>query len=578
MKNSGREKKIILCCLLAAGVLIVYGQVGGFDFIRYDEELYITHNAHVLSGLTYDGFIWALTTLKAGNWHPLTWLSLMLDRELYGTDPGGYHWTSVVLHLAGGLVLFLALSRMTGRPWRSGVVAGLFLLHPLHVESVAWVAERKDVLSGLFWMLGLWGYARYAEKPSAGRYLWVVLFFVLGLMSKPMAVTLPFVLLLLDYWPLGRMERGAVKRLLYEKAPLFFLSALSSVITFVAQSKGEAVASLQHLPFTDRLGNAVVSYALYLVKTVRPVDLAFFYPHPMQWPLGQIFLSGSLLALISLLAWLRKRSTPPLAMGWLWFIGTLVPVIGLVQVGSQAMADRYSYIPLIGLFIAAVWGSGDAIGRLRFGKVYSFVAGGLLLAALLPVGYLQAGHWRDSAALFKHALEVTEGNYLAHSNYGVVLMDQGRYGEAAGHFLESIRIRPDFAAAHDNMGKIMVLLGRNDEAEAFYREAMRINPRDAGPKRRFAELLQQTGKTEAAIAYYREALLRKPDDPVAHNNLAVALLSVGKADEAIGHLRRALELKADYGDARNNLAVLTGTTPASLPPPDRPEDRGGRGR
>ncbi|HBB15552.1 MAG TPA: hypothetical protein DCZ97_00600 [Syntrophus sp. (in: bacteria)] len=578
MKINGSKKIIYMCSLLAVGVLIVYWQVGRFDFIRYDEELYITENAHVLSGVSYDGFIWALTTLDAGNWHPLTWLSLMLDRELYGMNAGGYHWTSVILHMANGLLLFLVLIRMTGQLWQSGVVAGLFLIHPLHVESVAWVAERKDVLSGLFWMSSLCGYARYVEKPLVGRYLWVVLFFVLGLMSKPMVVTLPFVLLLLDYWPLGRMERSTVIRLLYEKAPLFFLSAASSVITFIAQKEGEAVASLQHLPFIDRLGNAVVAYARYLGKTVWPVHLSFFYPHPVAWPYGKILLSGSLLVLISILIWRRRKSTPSSAMGWLWFFGTLVPVIGLVQVGSQAMADRYTYIPLIGLSITAVWGSGEMFNGWRYRKIFPLAVWGAILLALLPVSFSQTSHWKNSLALFKHAIEVTEENYLAHNNYGVILMDQKSYRRAAEHFLEAIRIKPDYAEAHNNMGHIMTLHRKNDEAAVFYREAIRIHPNDSGAKLRFADLLQKMGKSETAIAHYREALIRKPDDPVLHNNIAVALASFGKRDEAIEHLRRALELKADYGDARKNLDIMTKTIPSSLPRSDRGEDRKESGR
>ena len=604
--KANRNSPIFICALLAISVLIVYGQVGKFDFIRYDEELYVTKNPHVLSGMSLDGLLWAFTTLDAGNWHPLTWLSLMLDRELYGMNAGGYHWTSVVLHLLSGLLLFFTFSRMTGHPWRSGLLAGLFLIHPLHVESVAWVAERKDVLSGLFWMLSMWGYARYAERPGAGRYLQVVLFFAMGLMSKPMVVTLPFVLLLLDYWPLGRISLGhdgtavggeidsseglksgstrvhfpktTVFRLILEKIPLLFLSFFSAFLTWKAQKAAGALLALVDLPLLLRLTNALISYARYLDKTVWPVHLSFFYPHPAGWPYWQVFLAGSVLILISIWTWRQRKSCPYLAMGWLWFLGALIPVIGLVQAGSQAMADRYVYIPFIGLSIMVVWGSYEALNWQRYQKILLSAVWGVILLTLMLTSFRQAQYWRNSVTLFKHAIEATDRNYLAHNNYGAVLMDQKNYHQATEHFLESLRIKPDFAEAHNNMGNIMALQGKNEEAAVFFREAIRIKPDYAGAKRRLGDVLQRMGKSEEAIICYREALIRNPDDPVLHNNIAVALASAGKGGEAVYHLRKALDLKAGYGDAQKNLDIMTKRIPFAAPQPARREDfeEGGR--
>jgi len=553
-----RATLILIAVLLAAGVLVVYGQVGGFGFIRYDDELYVTANRHVQKGLGIEGIPWAFTSFEAGNWHPLTWLSLMLDHDLYGLNAGGYHWTNVILHLAAGLILFGALSGMTGSPWRSALAAGLFLVHPLHVESVAWVAERKDVLSGLFWMLGLWGYWRYAERPGWGRYGWVALFFVLGLMSKPMAVTLPLVLLLLDYWPLGRMGRVPLGRLVLEKVPLLVLSAASSVVTFIAQQQGEAVATLKSLPFADRLANALVSYVAYLAKAVWPADLAVFYPHPGIWPLWQIALAVAVLVAISVLAWRLRRSSPYLIVGWLWFLGTLVPVIGLVQVGDQAMADRYTYLPLVGLGIMAAWGGAEAVERRPRRRVPTAALWTAVLVALLWVGHRQVQTWRDGLTLFGHDLAVTSGNYLAHNNLGVALMDRGDYPSAERHFLEALRIRPGLADARNNLGILRTLQGKNGEAALHFREVIRIRPDYPGARRRLGDLLLRAGQASEAIACYREALARTPDDPELHNNLAVALASEGRKGEAIGHLERALALRPGYGDARGNLDRLSG--------------------
>jgi Tfp pilus assembly protein PilF len=540
--------------LLTFATLMVFGNVGHFAFIRYDDELYITKNAHVLSGLTAEGLRWAMTTLDAGFWHPLTWLSLMLDHEFYGMNAGGYHWTSVLLHLLSGLVLYLTLVRITGAVWRSGLVAGLFLLHPLHVEPVAWVAVRKDVLSGLFWMLGMWAYVRYAERPGIGWYTWLVVFFIMGLMSKPMVVTLPFVLLLLDYWPLGRM--ASFTRLIIEKIPLVFISLVVSVLAWVAEKGVGALPTLDDMPLSLRLDNALISYLRYLGKAVWPVHLSVFYPHPLHWPFWQVAFAGMMLILVSLWVFYMRRTCRYLPVGWLWFLGTLIPAIGLVQVGSHAMADRYAYIPLIGLSIMAVWGIDQALQCFRYRRTLLTAFWGAALLILAACSWQQVQYWQNSQTIFKHAIEVTERNYMAHNNYGAVLMDQGDYRQAAGHFLMALQIRPDFAVSLNNMGKIMALQGKNEAAEEFFRKAMKIMADYAEAKRGLADLLLRMGRKEEALALYREALIRNSDDPELHNNIGVALASIGKSEEAQLHFLKALSLKPDYGDARRNLTII----------------------
>ncbi len=590
------NKKILVCILLILGVLIVFGQVGVFEFIRYDDELYVTKNPHVLSGLSASGALWALTTFDAGNWHPLTWISLMVDRELYGMDAGGYHWTNVILHVLSGLLLFLVFNRMTGELCRSGLVAGLFLMHPLHVESVAWVAARKDVLSGLFWMLCMWSYVKYAERPGAGRYWSVVLFFAAGLMSKPVVVTLPFVLLLLDYWPLrrfplshqGNSDVGGynspegpnskfpgrrfapvpIFHLIGEKVPLLLISLITAVVTWKAQKGVGALLALNDMPLDPRLTNAVISYARYLVKVVWPFNLSFFYPHPLTWPSWQVILAGLLLTGMSIWTLHRQKSRPYLAVGWLWFFGTLIPMIGLVQVGSQAMADRYAYIPLIGISVMAVWGSFEAFNQRPAAKIFLSPLWCLILASLTLASLDQVQYWRNSLTLFTHGIAVTDRNYVAHNNLGVVLMDQKSYGSAATHFLEALRIRPNYPDANSNMGKIMALQGKYSEAEAFFRKALSKRSDYPEARRGLCDTLQLMGKFGEAIICYREALSGNSDDETLHNNIAVALFSTGEREEAILHLRNALRLNRGYGNAKNNLDALTGQ--ASLPRQDHP--------
>ncbi len=384
------RREILICLFLVLATLTVYWQVGNYEFVNFDDDKYIIENFHVQKGLTRDSVIWAFTATHVSNWHPLTWLSHMLDFQLYGLNPSGHHLTNVFFHLVNTLLLFLVLKLMTGALWRSGLVAALFAVHPLHVESVVWVAERKDVLSTLFWMLTLWAYLGYTKRPGVKRYLVILLAFALGLMAKPMLVTLPFVLLLLDYWPLKRIELGQSAiglpaasqpstiankpgaqafRLLLEKTPMFVLAAVSSVVTFIVQKSGGAVGALETYPFKIRMANALLSYVIYLKKMIWPQNLAVFYPHPGQsLPMWQAAGAGLLLVVVSIAVIRAGRRYPYLPVGWLWYVGTLVPVIGLVQVGDQAMADRYTYVSLIGLFIVVAWGVPDVARSWRYGK------------------------------------------------------------------------------------------------------------------------------------------------------------------------------------------------------------------
>ena len=551
--------KLIIGIILSLLVLASYWGVQGNGFINYDDPAYVVENRHVKGGLSGEGLVWAFTTSYLCNWHPLTWLSLMLDHDLYGMNAGGYHWTNVLLHLLGVLALFFALHRMTGDLWCSGLVAGLFGVHPLHVESVAWVSERKDVLSGLFWMLGLWGYARYAERPGAVRYGAVVLFFVLGLLSKPMVVTFPFVLLLLDWWPLGRLG-GASGRslasLTYEKIPLFVLSVASGVVTFLVQRAGESVASLGTLPLGDRLGNAVVSYGRYLVKMVLPYDLAVFYPHPGGWPAREVFLSSALLVLISGFVVMRRRRQPYWAAGWLWYFGTLVPVIGLVQVGAQSMADRYTYLPLIGLFIMIAWGGKDLIAGISPRRPFAALLSGGVLSLLAAMTFIQVGYWRDSATLFRHALRVTDGNYQAHNHLGRATASEGSFAEAIGHYRDAIRIIPYYGDAYHNLGVAQMERGEYAEALLSYGYAQRFRSDDGNVRFSRGELFARKGLWSEAVSEYRAALERKPEDPMLRNNLGVALTHRGSISEAIAEFRAAIRLDRTYAGAHGNLAML----------------------
>ena len=499
---------LLICLFLILATLSVYWQVRDYAFVNFDDNAYIYENPYVRAGLTRESIAWAFTAAHSSNWHPLTWLSHMLDVQLYGLNPGQHHLTNVLLHILNTLLLFFLLRRMTRALWPSSFVAALFALHPLHVESVAWVAERKDVLSTFFWVLTLHYYVRYVERPGRTAYLTTILLFIMGLMSKPMVVTLPFVLLLLDYWPLRRFsisdcrfpaeeqeksktcprirpgiknlssaQTGDQKTKIIEKFPFFALSAASSVVTFLVQQSAGATASMDIYPFYVRLANALVSYITYIVKMVYPYQLAVFYPHPGMRPWWEI--AGASLLLISITVFVIRyaKSHPYLIVGWLWYMGTLVPVIGLVQVGLQAMADRYTYIPLIGLFIMMAWGVPDLAQKWRYGKLTMVTTAAVFVSLFTAASWLQTQHWANSVTLFQHSLEITQGSYKVHANLGNALARQGRLKEALKHYSQALRILPDMAAeVHNNIGAALIYNRKFKAAKPHIQEALRLAP------------------------------------------------------------------------------------------------------
>ena len=526
--------KLVICLFLIMATIGSYSGVRDFDFITFDDYTYVVNNPYVKTGFTKQGLIWSFTKFTAGNWHPVTWLSHMLDCEMSGLKPGMHHLTNLIFHIANTLLLFLVLGKMTGALWRSAVVAAIFALHPFHVESVAWVAERKDVLSTFFWMLTMWTYVRYCQGPGPARYILVLLFFILGLMSKPMLVSLPFVMLLMDYWPLGRLQlllpenktplkstRLPLFRLILEKIPLFGLAAAVSVVAIFSQ--GDAVQPATAFPPGLRIGNALVSYVLYIKKMFWPADLSIFYPFPQTIPLWQIAGSGLLLFTISVLFLKMVQKRPYAAVGWFWYLGTLVPVIGLIQIGNQSMADRYTYIPLIGLFIIIVWGIPDLFGQWRYRKHALAVLAGLLLSVLSVCTWLQVRHWKDSTALFGHAIDVTDNNWMALNHLGFSLVQKGRGQEAIRHFSEAVRVKPDFAEAHINLANTLVLGGRLEEAKKHFSEALEIKPDLADAHMGLGVIWARQGDLDKAVHHFTEAAHINREDIMARQYLDRAL-------------------------------------------------------
>jgi hypothetical protein len=519
-----------ICLLLTATTAASYGPLRHAAFINFDDQEYVYENAHVVSGLSWENVAWAFTTAKMGNWNPLTWLSHMLDCEFFGLDARGHHFTNLLLHIASTVLLFLILLQATRSRWRSGFVAALFALHPLHVESVAWVSERKDVLSTFFWMLAVGSYFRFARTPSIRTYLPVCLFFALGLMTKPMLVTLPFVLLLLDFWPLRRIEFGKklatasaarqrLVALVWEKAPLLALSGLASVIAFWAQKSSGAVRSLEAWPLDIRIANAAVVYVQYIAKMFWPADLAIYYPHPGFPSVAQLAVSTALLIAVSLFVLRVAGRRPAVAVGWLWYLGTLLPVIGLVQIGSQAMADRYTYVPLIGLFIMLAWAIPAAAARRHHLGIAAGVCAMGALAVFSQLTWKQVEYWRGSIPLFEHALDVTQNNSVAHFNLGLALGHEERIAEAMAHHEEVLRINPNHEDALYEIGILLERSGKADAAILAYAEAVQMHPDHVRAHNNLAALYSRAGRLEDAAFHLREALRVDPDDPRVRNNL-----------------------------------------------------------
>jgi tetratricopeptide (TPR) repeat protein len=565
-----RRLHVLLSLLLLAITVAVYWQVRGHDFITYDDNLYITGNEQVKGGLTVDGIVWAFTTGHSANWHPLTWFSHMLDVELFGLNPGWHHLMSVLFHVANTLLLFYVLRRMTGALWQSAFVAAVFALHPLHVESVAWAAERKDVLSTLFWMLTMMAYVRYVEKPGTMRYLLVALALALGLMAKPMLVTLPLVLLLLDYWPLGRFQiketeaGGKPKgrridnqkarldfalRLVREKVPLIVLAVASSVVTYIVQQSAGAFKYSQPFPLKLRFDNALLSYVDYIAKSIWPTDLAVLYPHRGMSPTWQIVMlpgwktaiAGLFLIAATFVAIKAARRLPYVAVGWLWYVITLIPVIGIIQVGTQAMADRYMYIPLIGLSMIAAWGVPTLLRKFRERKVVLAVWAPAVLAAFTVITWIQVGYWKDTISLFEHTIAVTSNNPVAQYSLGYAFHVRGRYAEAAPHYAEAYRIAPTYKEAQENLVAVLQAQGKPEEA--------------AEAENNRGTLLGRQGKLVEAVAHLTQALRLKPDYADAHNNLGIVLAMQGKDVDAVSHFSEAVRIKPDFWNARYNLGI-----------------------
>jgi protein O-mannosyl-transferase len=548
---------------LIAVVLAVYAPVREYDFVTWDDPQYVSENPQVLEGLTASSVQWAFTTGHAGLWIPLTWLSYLVDVEIYGKGAGGHHISNVLLHLVTTLLLFGLFRRMTGALGRSAFVAALFAVHPLHVESVAWITERKDTLSTLFGVLTIWAYVAYVRRPGIRRYAAMAALFAAGLMAKPMVVTLPLVLLLLDVWPLGRVPqseawRATSVRLVQEKLPLIVIAVVSSVVTFMVQQRAGAVSGLEGVPLLVRLENASVSYVAYIGKMLWPTKLAGLYPYRLL-PVALVAGSILLLTIISSVVIRAYQRYPYLIVGWLWYLCTLLPVIGLVQVGIQSRADRFTYIPLIGIFIMIAWGLPDLMVRWDSSSTVLPAVSLIVLAACAVTARGQLQYWKNSLVFWQHTVAVTSENARAHGNLGLVLSEQGKTTEAIAHYTEALRIRADLEDVHNNLANSLAGQGKASEAIVHYKEALRLKPDKVEAHNGLGALLDEQGKFDEAIAEYKEALRIQPDSATTHNNLGVALVNQRKFEEAIGQFLEASRIKPDDADFHYNAAVTLET-------------------
>ena len=567
---------------------LVFGQTLRHDFVNFDDHVYVYDNPLIARGLTFDGVVSAFTHPHARNWHPITTISHMLDCQLYGLNAAGHHFTNLALHTIAVLLLFRVLRVTTGALWPSGFVAALFAIHPLHVESVAWVSERKDVLSGVLFLLTLAAYVRYARAPSPGRYFIVALIFTLGLMSKPMLVTVPFVLLLLDYWPLRRFDkapllnsRGGIvgwlnrrpNYLFLEKTPLLILSGLSCLVTIRAQD--QTTGLLEQLPFTWRLNNALVSYIEYLAQTFWPARLAVFYPHPNNaLSIWQVTLATTLLLAISAMAILLRKKRPYLLTGWFWYLGMLVPVIGIVQIGEQGHADRYTYLPHIGVFLLIVWTAADLATAWHLRREYLWLGATTTIVVLSYGAAVQTSFWKNGESLWDHTLSVTSNNDFAHNNLGFLYLRRGELDKAISHFETALKVRSSNSQTRYNLGTALVHVnlanalardGRPEEAIVHYEEAVRLRPDYGNTYYNFGSVLFQHGRIDDAIAQWQKALAIQPNDAGAHTSLGNAFLQKGWPEKAIVHYQKAVQIDPREANARNNMAwVLATSSDASI--------------
>jgi tetratricopeptide (TPR) repeat protein len=581
-KLEAKKLVFLVYLVLAAAVVVCFWQVRNFDFINYDDNNYVYENQHVLTGLTGSNMVWAFTTGHTGYWHPLTWLSFMLDCQLFGPNPGLIHLVSLLLHVANTLLLFAVLKKMTASLWPSAFVAAAFALHPMHIESVAWIAERKDVLSTFFWILTLAAYVGYVRRRGLFRYLLAILLFAFGLMAKPMVVTLPFILLLLDYWPLNRFapqiietaarpihksvsasdRRAVLHRVIVEKIPFFALSAVLSVATFLVQWSMGIAPDINVLPLHSRVANAFLSYAKYICKMFWPQNLAIIYPLNADaiqfWP---AVLCALLLIGISLFALYFGRKQKYLLVGWFWFVVTLIPVIGLIQSGAQALADRYTYIPYIGLFIMIAWGVPALVSRMPYRKIVLGLSAVIVLTALGICTRLQASYWNNSANLFTHAIEVTQNNYIAQNYLAHYWRAQGNIALAVEHYKESLQIKPIYVSALLGLGCALGDQGNSNQAIAYFQKALQLKPDSAEAHDNLGVALRKQGKLDEAIAQFEQAVCIKPDLADCRNSFAKTLIMKGRLDDAIDQFRAAVRLKPDWYAPMNDLAWYIATHP-----------------
>lgn len=521
---------ILFCLFLIASIMIVYGGVRNYGYINLDDDQYVTENLHIQKGVTFQNIKWAFKTFHAGNWHPVTWISHMIDCQLFGMDLGWHHLTNVLLHILNTLILLALFQEMTGEFRKSAFVAALFALHPLHVESVAWISERKDVLCAFWGFLTLWAYIRYIKSPNILKYFVSLFFFLLGLLSKPMLVTFPFVLILLDYWPLGRTRfylsgnipsgsEQPLLKLIVEKIPFFILVLISSAATFIAQHKGGAVGTFEAYPLSARIFNACISYIHYIMKMIFPVNLGVLYPFPSGIPVWQIGGALFLIVLITIIAIKTLKTYPYIAFGWFFYLGTLVPVIGIVQVGMQKMADRYTYIPLVGIFVIIAWGVPQLLSRWKLKNIFLIIISVSVLSFLTFTAKIQVGYWSDSISLFTHTLSVTKKNVLILNNLGIAYAEKGAIETSIKYFKKAEKIKPEDIDVLINLGIGLSMLNKNEEALAYFAKTTTLDPGNITAHNYLGTIYLKTGLINRAVFHFKEVLKINPQNTQAKKNM-----------------------------------------------------------
>jgi tetratricopeptide (TPR) repeat protein len=552
---SDSKKKLIIYIILTAATFIVYWQVHHFGFVNFDDNIYITENSHIQSGITPKGICWAFTTRYFELWNPLVWLSFMLDYQFYGLNAGGYHVTNLILHILSTLLLFWLFNRMTKALWKSAFIAAFFALHPLHVESVAWIAERKDVLSAFFWILTLCLYVYYTEKPAIKRYLFILLTFSLALLSKPMVVTLPIIMILLDYWPLKRFETQKGNAFLWqvkEKLPLFVMSLVLVIITLLSPEK----TTEKHFSLISRLMNAPISFVIYLKKTFWPLDLSVFYPFLEQIPVWQVLGAIFLITIVSVSTVALAKRLPYLLVGWFWYVITIIPVIGIIQINLQAMADRYTYLPLIGISIILAWGIPPLFREKNIRNKILFPMAIAFILSMSLSAWKQCGYWKNAIELYKYILHTTQNNYAAHVNLGSALFDERRTEEAISHYNEAIRIMPNLVLSYDKRGIALAKVGRYQQAIKDFNEAIRLSPDYDNAYYNRGTLYQGLGRYQLAISDLSETIRLKPDHLAAYFNRGSAYISLGRYQQALEDLSKVISLNSASFDAYNNRGCI----------------------